>query len=113
MASLIGSANLHPKCASDFSRSIIARILRNAPRAATPGNKLPIRSFNTQTGKPEMLIITPEARPNHFVRPNMDDVFVMSGAFFVFMHVALHSKQDSHTNRRRIHLLPRQGPVPP
>lgn len=86
MASLIGSANLHPKCASDFSRSIIARILRNAPRAATPGNKLPIRSFNTQTGKPEMLIITPEARPNHFVRPNMDDVFVMSGAFFVFTH---------------------------
>lgn len=81
MASLIGSANLHPKCASDFSRSILCRILRNAPRGATPGNKLPIRSFNTQSGKPEMLIVSPDARPDHFVRPNMDDVFATTGEF--------------------------------
>jgi len=81
MASLIGSSNLHPKCASDFARSILTRILRHAPRAATPGNKLPIRSFNTQSGKAEMLIISSESRPDHFVRPNMDDVFATTGEF--------------------------------
>ena len=85
MASLIGSSNLHPKCASDFARNVLGLILRNAPRAATPGNKIPVRSFNTQTGKGEYLIIFNRdhnsRRPDHFVRPNMDSVFALTGEY--------------------------------
>lgn len=48
MGALIGNTNIHPKCSSDFSRNILGLILSKAPPAATPGDKIPIRSINTQ-----------------------------------------------------------------
>ena len=48
MGALIGNTNIHPKCSSDFSRNILSLILSKSPPAATPGDKIPIRSINTQ-----------------------------------------------------------------
>lgn len=88
MASLLGSANLHPKCASDFARSVLGLILARAPRAATPGNTVPVRSFNVTTGAPEFVVVPADTsflnmprRVDHFVRARTDEGFTLNGEF--------------------------------
>ena len=80
MASLLESSDLHPKGSSDFARNVLGQILQHAPVSATPGNMVPIRSFNVHSGKPQYLVIPPLAtRPEHFLRPVQDENFASSG----------------------------------
>ena len=80
MASLLESSDLHPKGSSDFARNVLGQILQHAPVSATPGNMIPIRSFNVHSGKPQYLVIPPLAtRPEHFLRPVHDENFASSG----------------------------------
>lgn len=79
VGTLIGNRNLHAKCSSDFSRHVLSVILQQAPRAATPGNKIPVRSFNAQTGRQEYVVVDAENRPDFFLRPLNDNAFMESG----------------------------------
>ena len=79
MASLIGSSNLHPMASSDFARNVVSLVLQHAPRCATPGNKIPVRSYNVQTGHQELISVPAAARPDFFVRPDFDESFVQTG----------------------------------
>lgn len=79
IGTLIGNRNLHAKCSSDFSRHVLSVILQKAPRAATPGNKIPVRSFNARTGRQEYVTVNEENRPDFFLRPLKDDDFMDSG----------------------------------
>ena len=79
IGTLIGNRNLHAKCSSDFSRHVLSVILKHSPRAATPGNKIPVRSFNAQTGRQEYVTVDPENRPDFFIRPLEDSAFIESG----------------------------------
>ena len=79
IGTLIGNQNLHAKCSSDFSRHVLSVILQKAPRAATPGNKIPVRSFNARTGRQEYVSVNEENRPDFFLRPLRDDDFMDSG----------------------------------
>ena len=80
MASLLGTSDLHPRGSSEFARKVLVQVLRHAPASATPGNMIPIRCFNVDTGKPQYLQI-PDAytRPEHFLRPVTDENFATSG----------------------------------
>ena len=81
MGSLIGNRDLHPKCSSDFARNVLALILQRAPRCATPGDKIPIRSFNNQSGRQEVITVDSANRTDFFIRPLVDDGFVQNGLF--------------------------------
>ena len=74
------AADLHPRGSSEFARKVLVQVLRHAPASATPGNMVPIRCFNVDTGKPQYLQI-PDAytRPEHFLRPVTDENFATSG----------------------------------
>ena len=80
MGSLIGNKELHAKCSSDFSRHVLSIILGHAPRAATPGNKIPVRSFNAQTGHQEFVTVSQIDRPDFFIRPMGDKDFMKTGS---------------------------------
>ena len=80
LGSLIGNKELHAKCSSDFSRNVLSIILSHAPRAATPGNKIPVRSFNAQTGHQELVTVSHLNRPDFFIRPMDDKDFMKTGS---------------------------------
>ena len=80
MASLLGTSDLHPKGSCEFARRTLALILRHAPASATPGNMIPIRSFDVDSGKPQYLQISASVtRPEHFLRPKTDENFAQVG----------------------------------
>ena len=54
---LADGATLHPKISSNFSRNVLRKILQHAPVCATPGNNIPVRSFNLHTTITERIIV--------------------------------------------------------
>ena len=81
MASLMGSDEIHCKASSRVATSILTLILNLSPSAATPGNMIPVRSFNERSRKPECVIVSSKGRPEHFIRPVEDDNMAMNGTF--------------------------------
>ena len=51
---------LHPNISSDFSRSVLAEILRHAPAAATPGNSIQV---HTEAFDIEISLLHAPSRP--------------------------------------------------
>lgn len=74
-------ATLHPKISSNFSRNVLRKILQHAPPCATPGNNIPVRSFNLHTTVTERIIVPRADRPLHFPRPVDDWNFTNTGIF--------------------------------
>jgi hypothetical protein len=81
MASLMGSDEIHCKSSSRVATSILSLILGLAPSAATPGNKIPVRSFNERSREPELVIVSGHNRCEHFLRPIEDDNLAMNGNY--------------------------------
>ena len=81
MAALMGSDEIHCKASSRVATSILTLILNLSPSAATPGNMIPVRSFNERTRRPECVMISSKNRPEHFIRPVEDDNLAMNGTF--------------------------------
>lgn len=82
-ASLVGNDHVHCKAASRISQNVLKLMVKSAPVAVTPGNCVPVRSFNDQTCEAETVYCEPEGRPEHFLRPIRDDSFAHSGIFSV------------------------------
>lgn len=61
--------NAHPRMVHVFSNNLMSLILANSPPGATPGNTVPLRSFDDSAHAVE-LTIQSENRPEHFWRPS-------------------------------------------
>jgi hypothetical protein len=81
MASLIGSDEIHCKSSSRVATSLLGLILGLAPSAATPGNLIPVRSFDERSREPEVVVVTAQNRCEHFLRPIEDDNLAINGTF--------------------------------
>ena len=80
-ASLVGSNHIHCKSSSRISQSLLALILESAPAAVTPGNVVPVRSFDEVSGSLEMVQVQCYRRPENFLRPVNDVNFAINGVF--------------------------------
>jgi len=78
----MGASTIHPHVSDDFSKNFIKEIISNSPPSFTPSNTIPIRSFNLSNTKNEEIILSPDNRPEHLLRPG-DVKFVISGALNV------------------------------
>lgn len=81
MASLMGSDEIHCKSSSRVATSVLSLILGLAPSAATPGNRIPVRSFNERSREPELVVVPSRNRCEHFLRPIEDDNLAMNGNY--------------------------------
>lgn len=81
LASLMGSAAIHCKSSSRVATSIMSQLMRMAPAAATPGNLMPVRSFQEHNRTPDMVAISSVDRPDHFIRPTGDRNLAFNGTF--------------------------------
>ena len=81
LASLLGTEDIHAKNTSKVAVALLSLIAGMAPRAATPGQRFPVRSFNDQTQNVEMVIVQARGQPEHFLRPLRDDKFAISGEY--------------------------------
>ena len=81
MASLMGSDEIHCKSSSRVASSILSLILGLAPSAATPGNKVPVRSFNEKSREPDVVVVSSKNRREHFLRPMDDDNMAINGTY--------------------------------
>lgn len=80
-ASLVGSNHIHCKSSSRISHSLLGLILESSPAAVTPGNLVPVRSFDEVSGGMEMVQVHCEVRPENFLRPVNDVNFAINGVF--------------------------------
>lgn len=80
-ASLVGSSHIHCKSSSRISQSLLSLILESAPSAVTPGNVVPVRSFDEVSGGLEMVQVHGDGRPENFLRPVNDVNFAINGVF--------------------------------
>ena len=78
-ACLLGNTDLHPKNASNVSRSLLTALLAQSPRCLTLSGRIPILDFNSVTGNYEYLVINNEKRPDFLLRPTHDPAFFESG----------------------------------
>jgi hypothetical protein len=81
MGALIGNDELHTKNSSKVATSLLTLMLNMAPASSTPGGRVPVRSFNQQTGAPETVIVSTGRQPEHFLRAINDDKFATRGEF--------------------------------
>jgi hypothetical protein len=81
MASLMGSDEIHCKSSSRVASSILSLILGLAPSAATPGNIIPVRSFNEKSRHPDVVVVSSQNRCEHFIRPLEDDNLAINGNY--------------------------------
>ena len=81
MGALIGNDELHTKNSSKVATSLLTLMLNMAPASSTPGGRVPVRSFNQQSGAPETVIVNTGTQPEHFLRAINDDKFATGGGF--------------------------------
>ena len=81
MVSLAGSDEIHNKNSSRVSRALLELILRRAPRAATPGHRVWVRSVNTTADSVESVQVAYKEQPESFLRPLDDVKFAKHGVY--------------------------------
>ena len=79
MGALIGNDEIHTKNSSKVATSLLTLMLNMAPASSTPGGRIPVRSFNQQSGAPETVIVNTGTQPEHFLRAINDDKFATGG----------------------------------
>lgn len=80
-ASLVGSRNIHCKASSKIAHSIMSLILQCSPVNATPGNMIPVRSFEEVSRDYEVIHVSSENRPRNFLRPIFDSNFAINNVY--------------------------------
>lgn len=81
MTSLIGSTDIHTKNSSRVALSLLKQILCKAPRAATPGQTILVRSINTTADNGEGVVVPRKGQPESFLRPLDDIKFAKHGVY--------------------------------
>lgn len=81
VTSLIGSTDIHTKNSSRVALSLLKLILSKAPRAATPGQMILVRSINTTADNGESVVVPRKGQPESFLRPLDDIKFAKHGVY--------------------------------
>lgn len=80
-ASIIGSNHIHCKNSSRVANNLMSLILESAPAATTPGDFIPVRSFEEVSRGMEMVQVIPTDRPENYLRPVNDVNFAINGIY--------------------------------
>lgn len=80
-ASLVGSNHIHCKNSSRIANNLMGLILESAPAAVTPGNLIPLRSFEEVSRGMEIVQIKCNSRPENYLRPVNDVNFAINGVY--------------------------------